>query len=79
MVQEKLSHQLTARNTAVIVGLSGIAAIHLMDLPGKMSETKYLGFAYVGMIVASLVLIERIIKNAKQIDYLSAAAVAGLF
>ena len=66
-------HQFTARKFATIVGLAGIAAIHLMDLPGKFTETPYLGVAYVGMIAAAVVLIERIVRNAKPIDFLAAA------
>jgi hypothetical protein len=33
-----------------IVGLVGIAWIHLLDLGGKMDETPYLGVAYIGLI-----------------------------
>ena len=69
-------NQLTARKFATIVGLAGIAAIHLMDLPGKFAETPYLGVAYVGMIAAAVVLIERIVRNAKPIDFLAAAGLA---
>jgi hypothetical protein len=71
-----VAHQFTARKFATIVGLAGIAAIHLMDLPGKFTETPYLGVAYVGMIAAAFVLIERIVKNAKPIDFLAAAGLA---
>jgi len=46
------------RRGLVAAGLAAIAAIHLADLPGKMSEVPYLGWAYVGLIVASLVLAE---------------------
>ena len=33
-----------------IVGLIGVAWIHLLDLAGKMEETPYLGWAYIGLI-----------------------------
>jgi hypothetical protein len=42
----------------IVSGLFGIAAIHLADLPGKMQEVPYLGWAYVGLIGAALVLAE---------------------
>jgi hypothetical protein len=48
----------TIRRGLVATGLAGIAAIHLADLPDKMAEVPYLGWAYVGLIVASLVLAE---------------------
>jgi len=70
---QNLQHQLTTRKFATIVGLAGIAAIHLMDLPGKFTETPYLAWAYMGMIGAAAVLIERIIRNAKPIDFLASA------
>lgn len=70
---QDLLHQFTARKFAVIVGLAGIAAIHVMDLPGKFAETPYLAWAYMGMIAAAAVLIERIVRNAKPIDFLAAA------
>jgi hypothetical protein len=44
------------RRAIASMGLLGIALIHLLDLPGKMEETPYLGVAFVGLIVASLVL-----------------------
>jgi len=67
----------STRQFAVILGLAGIAAIHILDLPAKFTETPYLGVAYVGMIAAAFVLIERIIRAPKLIDYLAAAALAG--
>ena len=70
---QNLQHQLTTRKFATIVGLAGIAAIHLMDLPGKFTETPYLAWAYMGMIGAAAVLIERIVRNAKPIDFLASA------
>ena len=54
----------TIRRGLVAAGLAAIAAIHLADLPGKMSEVPYLGWAYVGLIVASLVLAELVTTRA---------------
>jgi hypothetical protein len=42
-----------ARGVAVI-GLAGVALIHLLDLPGKLSETPYMFFLYLGAIAGSL-------------------------
>jgi hypothetical protein len=44
------------RRAIASMGLLGIALIHLLDLPGKMEETPYLGVAFLGLIVASLAL-----------------------
>src|SRR5882757_107943 len=48
--------------TLTIVGLIGIAWVHILDLSGKMEETPYLGFGYIGLIagcVAATVLLTR--------------------
>ncbi|MDQ1507402.1 MAG: hypothetical protein QOD57_5129 [Actinomycetota bacterium] len=45
-----------------IVGLIGIAWVHILDLSGKIEETPYLGFAYIGLIAgcaAAIVLLAR--------------------
>jgi hypothetical protein len=46
-------HRVIAR-AAAVVGLLGIALIHLLDLPGKIHETPYLGVAYIVLIVAAV-------------------------
>ncbi|HVW32785.1 MAG TPA: hypothetical protein VHL53_09635 [Acidimicrobiia bacterium] len=46
-----------------VIGLAGIAWVHLLDLGGKMDETAYLGWAYIGLIagcaVAAVMLLRR--------------------
>jgi hypothetical protein len=45
-----------------IAGLIGIAWVHFLDLSGKMEETPYLGWAYIGLIAgcgAAVVLLAR--------------------
>lgn len=51
---ELFGSRVVARSAAV-VGLGGIALVHLLDLQGKLSETPYLGVAYIGLIVGSIV------------------------
>ena len=65
---------ITVRRAVVAVGLAGIALIHLLDLPGKWAETRYLGIGYVLVIGASLVLAEIIsTRDDKRAMYASAA------
>jgi hypothetical protein len=40
--------------SVLTVGLLGIALIHLLDLPGKLEETPYLGVAFIALIAASI-------------------------
>ncbi len=62
------------RRGATVIGLLSIALIHILDLPGKWAETRYLGVGYVLVIAASLVLAEIIsTRNDKRAMYASAA------
>src|ERR1700749_2266639 len=36
------------------IGLAGVALIHLLDLPGQLSDTPYMFFLYLALIVASV-------------------------
>jgi len=42
-----------ARGVAA-VGLAGVALIHLLDLPGQLSDTPYMFFLYLALMVASV-------------------------
>ncbi|TFC77217.1 hypothetical protein E3O45_07590 [Cryobacterium sp. TMS1-20-1] len=68
-------HLLTRRIT-VALSLAVIGAIHILDLPGKFAETPYLAFAYIGIIIAVAVLIERVLVVGSRIDFLGAAALS---
>ena len=45
--------ELIVRGVAV-VGLAGVALIHLLDSLGKFQETPYMGWMYVGLMLACL-------------------------
>jgi hypothetical protein len=45
-------------------------------LPGKWNETRYLGFAYIGVIIASLLLMEKIIIRGSRNDLIASALLA---
>ena len=62
------------RRIAVGLALAVTAAIHVLDLPGKIEEVPYLAVAYVLLIVAAFVIMERIFRGGVLIDYLAAAA-----
>lgn len=57
-------------------GLVGIALIHILDLQSKMSEVPYLGWAYVGLIVASLVLADLVVRRRGRSVFLASAGLA---
>jgi len=53
--EHDLSRDIATRAIAV-VGLAGIALIHLLDAIGKWSETRYLFWMYVALMLGSLAL-----------------------
>ena len=64
--------ELHARQIAVGLALAVTAAIHVLDLPGKIEEVPYLAVAYIFLIVASFVIMERIFRVGKTLDYVAA-------
>ena len=67
MVQEVKHHN---RQIATVLGLAGIAVIHILDLPGKFAEAPYLAYGYIGIIVMAGFLIERLLTGKRTVDYL---------
>jgi hypothetical protein len=47
-----------------------------MDLPAKFTETPYLGYAYIGIILFAAVVVERLTVKGSYLDYLGAAGVS---
>jgi hypothetical protein len=43
--------------------LAGVALIHLLDLPGKLSETPYMFVLYVALMVSSIALAVALIRT----------------
>ena len=64
------------RRVAVGLGLASVAAIHILDLPGKFAETPYLAVSYIVLIIASFVLTERLFVAGTRRDFVAAAALS---
>ena len=73
-----LERTLHNRRSAVIMGLLGIAAVHILDLPAKWSETFYMALMYIGLIAFAAFLIERLIVKVSNRDYLASALLSVL-
>lgn len=58
------------------VGLGGIALIHLLDGIGKYSETRYIFWMYVALMVASLVLATALLHRGSRLVWAAAGALA---
>ncbi|MBC7442523.1 MAG: hypothetical protein H7311_08395 [Ramlibacter sp.] len=70
--------QLPIRRIVVGLSLTVLAAIHVLDLPGKFAETPYLAVAYIGLIVAALVVAERLFVVGSRRDFAAAAVLSVL-
>jgi hypothetical protein len=59
-----------------IIGLAGVAWVHLLDLGGKMDETPYLGWAYIALIAGCAVAAVLLLRRDHR-GFLLAGALAG--
>jgi hypothetical protein len=64
------------RRIAVGLALACLAAIHILDIPGKLAETPYIAGMYLALIVAAFVLMERLFARGTRRDFLAAAALS---
>lgn len=57
-------------------GLFGIGLIHLLDSIGKYSETRYLFWMYIGLILGSLAVAAAVLHSRNRLVWLAAAGLA---
>ncbi|HWH12055.1 MAG TPA: hypothetical protein VG165_13075 [Solirubrobacteraceae bacterium] len=72
---EALARDILTRGLAV-VGLLGIALIHLLDAIPTFSELPYKGWLYVALIVGSLAAASLLVRRASRAVWAGAAALA---
>ena len=63
---------------AAVIGLIGIAVIHLLDVNDKLEETPYLGVLFIGLIVTSLIVAELLVRADDPRVWLAAGTLAAL-
>ena len=59
-----------------IVGLAGIALIHLLDAPGQFGKTPYLGWMDVGLIVGCIALAAALVRDGPPRAWAAAGALS---
>jgi hypothetical protein len=59
-----------------VVGLAAIALIHLVDVPGKFTETPYLAWMYVALIIGCIAVAGALIRDADPRAFVAAAGLA---
>jgi hypothetical protein len=69
---ERAVRQGIARTVAV-VGLAGVALIHLLDLPGKFQETPYMAWLYICLISGSVAAAAALARTNDQRAWTAAA------
>lgn len=74
--ESDLRSQLHNRRSAVIIGLVGLVAVHILDLPAKWEETFYMAIMYLGIIAFAAFLIERLVVKVSKRDYLASAVLS---
>ncbi|UQX86710.1 hypothetical protein M6D93_10340 [Jatrophihabitans telluris] len=65
------------RRALTVVGLVGVALVHVLDVQGKMHELPYVGWLFVIEIVGSLLVAEWLIRADDLRAWLISGALAG--
>ena len=75
MTTETLAHAVRdgIARTIAVIGLAGVALIHLLDLPGKFQETPYLAWLYVGLIFGCLIVAAALVRSSDPRAWTAAA------
>jgi hypothetical protein len=58
------------------IGMAGIGLIHLLDLPGKLTETPYMFWMYIGLMLGSLAIAAELIRTGSKLAWTGAAGLA---
>ncbi len=65
------------QRAAVVVGLGGIALVHLLDVEDRLTEVPYIGWLFVAIIVASLAVASLLIRSDDRRAWAAAGLIAG--
>jgi hypothetical protein len=58
---------------AAVIGLAGVGLIHLLDIPGKLQQTPYMFWMYVGLIAGCIVTAGALIRGSHARAWVAAA------
>ncbi len=62
---------------AAVVGLLGVALVHLLDVPGKLNETPYMGWMFIALIIAAVGAAYALVRGSSTLAWGAAASVTG--
>lgn len=58
------------------IGVAGIGLIHLLDAPGKFSETPYMFWMYIGLMLGTIAIAGELIRTGSRLAWGAAGALA---
>ena len=64
------------RRAAAVVGLGGIALVHLLDVEDRLAEVPYIGWLFIGVIIISLFLAAALIRSDDTWAWMAACLVS---
>lgn len=59
-----------------VIGMAGIGLIHLLDAPGKYTETPYMFWMYIGLMLASLAIAAELVRTGSRRAWAAAGGLA---
>ena len=71
-----LLHDRTITRSVGVLGLLGVALVHLLDLQSKFHETPYLGVAYLGLIAGTLATAGVLVRHDSRRAWIAALVLA---
>lgn len=79
-MQDHTSRHLDVRDLAAravgAVGMAGIGLIHLLDAPGKYTETPYMFWMYIGLMLGSIAIAAELLRTGSRLAWAGAAGLA---
>jgi hypothetical protein len=58
------------------LGMAGIGLVHLLDAPGKYTETPYMFWMYIALIIGAIVVGGELIRTGSRLAWAAAAGLA---
>lgn len=59
-----------------VLGMAGIGLVHLLDAPGKYTETPYMFWMYIALIIGAIVVGAELLRTGSRLAWAAAAGLA---
>ena len=68
----------TIARAVAVIGLAGVALIHLLDAPGTYADTRYIFFLYLALIAGCLGAAALLLRAPARLGWMAAVALSSL-